>query len=284
MLPRPTEIRRVIVVVLDGLRPDAIERFGCTHIQRLSRMSAWTPRASSVSPSVTAAALTSLFTGVSPEVHGIDSEDFRLPRAPQRLSPLTRVLADAGVPCATFIRKLPLLYRGLARQMARYAGVSNAHFAGDSAAELLLAARATLEEQHEGFIFLHWPDADTAGHVHGWMSEPYRQGCLALDTALGALAAAADIANDPGTLLVALADHGGGGAVANDHDSEHRLDRTIPLIMRGPLVARVELLAPRLVDVPATVLWALGIDVPSSYEGRVLHEAFAAASEMTAVV
>ncbi|MFP5356117.1 MAG: hypothetical protein ACLGIK_13375, partial [Gemmatimonadota bacterium] len=75
--------------------------------------------------------------------------------------------------------------------------------------------------------------------------------------------------------LVALADHGGGGAVARDHDSTHPHDRTIPLVLAGGDVVSGEL-APlsSLLDVPATIAWAMGAGVPSGYAGRALVEAF----------
>jgi arylsulfatase A-like enzyme len=53
-----------------------------------------------------------------------------------------------------------------------------------------------------------------------------------------------------------------------------RADRTIPLLFAGAAVTGEELDAPSLLDVPATVLWALGVPVPTSYVGRPLHEAF----------
>ena len=110
------------------------------------------------------------------------------------------------------------------------------------------------------------------------MSDAYAEAARRLDASLGLLAAIAEIGRDPGTLLVALADHGGGGVVATDHNSPHPLDRTIPIILAGAAVACGEL-APfsSIIDVPVTVLWALGVMVPPDYEGRVLLEAFAEA-------
>lgn len=43
-----------------------------------------------------------------------------------------------------------------------------------------------------------------------------------------------------------------------DHESDHPLDRTIPMLLARTAVAGDELDAPLLLDVPATVLWALG--------------------------
>ena len=56
----------------------------------------------------------------------------------------------------------------------------------------------------------------------------------------------------------------------------HPHDRTIPLVVAGGGVAQGEL-APctSILDVPATVAWALGVPVPPEYAGRVLVEAFA---------
>jgi arylsulfatase A-like enzyme len=104
------------------------------------------------------------------------------------------------------------------------------------------------------------------------MSLAYSQACRRLDDNLGALVATID--GDPDTLLIALADHGGGGRVANDHDSSHALDRTIPLILAGSGVVRGPLGRCTLLDVPPTILFALGLDVPDCLEGRVLDEAF----------
>jgi arylsulfatase A-like enzyme len=97
-----------------------------------------------------------------------------------------------------------------------------------------------------------------------------------MDQALGDLAGALARHEGDNTLLIALADHGGGGAVANDHDSMHPADQTIPIILAGAGVAPGTLGGSvSLLDVPPTVLWALGVAVPPSYEGRVLSGAFA---------
>ena len=75
---------------------------------------------------------------------------------------------------------------------------------------------------------------------------------------------------------IALADHGGGGAVATHHNSAHPLDTTIPIFMAGGAGCRGEMTpGASLLDVPATVCWALGLPLPESYAGRPLTSAFA---------
>jgi hypothetical protein len=63
--------------------------------------------------------------------------------------------------------------------------------------------------------------------------------------------------------------------VANDHDSDHPTDRTVPVVLAGAGIEPGTVLdAMTLLDVPTTILWALGVRRPASYEGRVLTEAF----------
>lgn len=269
-------VSRIIVVVLDGLRADAIPLFALPTLTRLARNGASTLAASTVSPSVTAAAMGSLFTGVLPVDHGRTGDRFRAPRPRIPLQPLPRIMRDAGIPTFAFLARLPLLYRPLAARLAGIAGVQEARFSGNNAHEIVAAARDTLSHQRRGLFVFHWPDGDRAGHAHGWTSRPYSRAIMQMDEALGALDALTGASGDRETLLVAMADHGGGGARLRDHDSTHKHDRTIPMILSGGTVVTGEL-APQssLLDVPATIAWAMGVTVPAGYAGRPLTEAFA---------
>lgn len=266
---------RVVVAVLDGLRPDAITSCALPHWSRLQQRGASTMTGDTVRPSVTAAALTSLFSGVAPQVHGIESEKFQLPRAPQRLPLITTTLAAHGLHTAVHIRRVPWLYRGLARQFARLAGAHHVTMTGETAAEILDAARPTLRTSRPGFTFLHFPDADRAGHAHGWMSPEYLDAARHLDDALGALADELHVPNAEDTLLIACADHGGGGAVRTHHNSTHPLDTTIPVLLAGAGVASGRALdGVHWLDIPATAAWVLGVTPPAAWSGRPLVGAF----------
>ncbi|MEP6778785.1 MAG: alkaline phosphatase family protein, partial [Gemmatimonadaceae bacterium] len=141
------------------------------------------------------------------------------------------------------------------------------------------AAERTLKTQENGLIVLHWPDADKAGHANGWMSPQYARAARNADNALGDLAARID-ADDASSLLIVVADHGGGGVRANEHDSMHPLDYTIPIVFAGGGVVQRHLGANvDLLDVPATILWSLGIAQPESYAGRPIRNAFRATED-----
>lgn len=275
---RASPVRRVVLVVLDGLRPDAIPRFGLAHVSRLAHEGASTMRGRTVSPSVTACAMASLLTGAAPERHGLQSERFHIPRPRGVLHPLPRLLADHALPTSAFLAAMPTLFSGIAHRIAAHLGIHQAHFRGKSCDEIVASAQRTLREQRRGLIVLHLPDADRAGHDHGWMSDGYATAARRMDAAVGTLLGAVDLTN-PATLLIALADHGGGGAVPDHHNSDHPLDRTIPLILAGGAVRRGELPpGSSLMDVPATICWALGVPRPESYAGTPLTSAIGRAA------
>lgn len=281
-MTRVSPIQRVIVVVLDGLRPDAIPRFGLHHTAALARRGASTMLGRTVEPSVTAAAMASLLTGATPERHGLQDTRFRITRPRGVLHPLPRVLAEKSLPTSAFLARMPMLMTGIAQRISTHLGFSQARFSGLGASDILTAATATLREQRRGMILLHWPDGDAAGHAHGWMSEGYADAARGMDRELGRLVAMLDL-EDPATLLIALADHGGGGTRVDHHDSAHPLDRTIPIMLAGGAVRRGDLGAgSSLLDVPATVCWALGIAQPESYAGRPLMHAIPGVIEAVA--
>ena len=271
---RPTVVKRAIVVVLDGLRPDAITAFDLTHVRRLMQLGASTMCARTISPSITWSALTSLLTGVRPQLHGVLSDSVHLPQPQIELTPLPRILRSAGMPSSAFLGELPALYRMFASRIAERLGFSHARFSGKSASEVLLASLGALRVQREGLIFVHWADADRAGHAHGWMSPQYGEAARRVDAALGRLAAEIDIEHDESTVLLALADHGGGGIVPNEHDGDHPLNTAIPVVVAGATVRHLCMRDVSLLDVPATVAWVLGGLVPDSYSGRALVEIF----------
>ena len=274
-----TAIRRVIIVVLDGLRPDAIDAFDLSNIRAMALSGASTMSARTVSPSCTWPAMTSLLSGLPPETHGILRDSLHVPRPKTQLEPLPALLSQAGLHSAVFLRALPRLYRGTARLIARGLGFAEARFAGATAEEVTMAASKNLRTQERGLIVMHWADADQAGESHGWMTQEYGDACRRLDSAVGQLINVTSCSSDPHTLVIALADHGGGGVTLNDHCEEHHLNWTIPLILAGGSVRNMTLEEAHLLDVPATAAWVLGVTRPASYAGRVLIEAIGTGEE-----
>lgn len=270
-LPR---VRRVTVVVLDGLRPDAIEKFSLYAVARLVHSGASTMRGQAVTPSVTAAAMATLLTGASPERHGLQSDRFHLPLSRGLLHPWPRLLAAQQLGTTVLLARIPALFMPVARGFASILGVGETRFVGDGCGEIAAEALTVLARQRRGVVLLHLPDADRAGHAHGWMSPEYALAVGRMDNALGRLLQQIDL-EDPAELVIACADHGGGGGRPTGHDSAHPFDTTIPVVLAGGDVFPGDL-GPNVAfaDLPATILWSLGLPIPATYAGQPLTQAF----------
>ena len=139
-------VSRVVVVVLDGLRPDAIGSFRLTAIAELMAGGAWTLDATTVSPSVTVAAITSLLTGVSPDTHGLKGDRVFIPRAAAELIALPEILASARFDSWGFVHHLPVIFRGVAARVARRLGFRRLSVDGTTANDILDAATPLLSK------------------------------------------------------------------------------------------------------------------------------------------
>jgi predicted AlkP superfamily pyrophosphatase or phosphodiesterase len=261
--PRPAPSAappRVVIVSMDGVRPDAVSQGDAPNLARLAARGAFTWGAQTVFPPTTLPAHASMLSGYLPPAHGILFNELRPARGP--------------IPCATVF------------SVARAAGLRTALVAGKdkfgqlnkpgSLDDFLIVdgdpavASEAVVRIAAGFdlVFAHLPQTDLAGHAHGWMSAAYMAQLGRSDEALGRILAAT-----PSTsTVIVTADHGG-------HDRVHGAliweDMTIPWVMAGPLVmpgslgGRVST-----ADTAATALAVLGLRLPPDAVGRVVEDAF----------
>lgn len=262
---------RLVVVLADGLRPDAITPDRMPTLYSLGRDYVRVRHAVTVRPSVTVAALTSLATGVSPDRHGFLNPGLAFLSTIHSLQPLPGVLGRHGITTHLYLNDMPRVHRPLVNMVVRLSGITRISFAGRDALDVARAARDEERPADRRLEFLYMTDADRAGHAHGWMSEPYTRAVVAVDRAIGLLT------QSPNTMLLVLADHGGGGVTPTDHDTPHPVNDRIPIVIAGPGIRRRRAIETptTILDVPPTILFAFGVDVPASYEGRALSGAFA---------
>ncbi|MFJ6652370.1 alkaline phosphatase family protein [Microbacterium sp. NPDC091313] len=206
-----------VVFVLDGLGAHNLAaRSG--HARFLSSLGSRSSVARTVFPSTTAAALTSLLTGVDPGRHGIVGYRVRIPgtdeapnqlhgwethhldpRVWQRAAPILETEARAGRP--VFVVSRPE-YRGTGFTEATLRG---AEIVGvDSLTERVTVA-ADIAASHPGaLVYLYAPDLDSAGHRYGWESDEWTAALEGVDTAVRRFSDALA----PGTGALLTADHG----------------------------------------------------------------------------
>ena len=264
-------MRRVVLVLADGLRPDAITPTDMPSLDTLARRYTTALRATTIRPSRTVAALASLATGVAPATHGLIEPGLGFLKRLPFLRPLARELSRGGVSSQVVASELLPAGRAVLWALTKAAGLSRYQSAGLRARDVARAALFSALGQDDGLTFVYLNDCDQAGHAHGWMSPQYRAAAAELDAAIGVLA---DLTEH--SLLIVMADHGGGGVSSHDHAEPHPTNDHIPLILAGPDVTRRhQLTRPiSLLDVPPTLLWWFGLEVPVVYEGRILSQAF----------
>jgi hypothetical protein len=269
-------MRRVVLVLADGLRPDAITPTDMPSLDALARTYTMALRARTVRPSRTVAALASLATGVAPATHGLIEPGLGFLARLPALRPLARELTRGGVPSQVVASELLPAERAVLWALTKAAGLGKYRSAGLRARDVARTAKAAVLAPSGGLTFVYLNDCDEAGHAHGWMSSQYRAAAVEVDAAIGVLS---DLTEH--SLVIVMADHGGGGVSTHDHAEPHPINDHIPLILAGPDVTRRHQLTRQvsLLDVPPTLLWWYGLSVPAAYEGRVLTQAFTLMSD-----
>lgn len=262
---------RCVVVLADGLRPDAVTVSHMPTLHALGRDYTRATHAATVRPSVTVAALTSLATGVSPATHGLVEPGLGFLTRLGGLRPLAKELSRSRVPTRVAGGAPAARSRPIAWALTAFAGLEKLVLAPGEAPEIAAAALPSLDA--DGFTFLYLPDCDRAGHARGWMSAQYMHAATRIDEAISTL-----LPRLKDTLLIVVADHGGGGVHPNEHDAPHPVNDRIPLVLAGPRVRRHHAITRpvSLLDVPPTILRWFGADVPPSYEGAPLTDGFVA--------
>ena len=270
----------VLVISIDGLRPDAIERFGATTILRLMREGSYALTAQTILPSKTLPSHTSMLTGVDADRHGITWNDERVDDHGHVDVPTVFGLAKAqGFRTAAFFSKTKFHHLEAPNTIDYVRSPKGGIF--DSrwdATRTVSEVRKHLESRSAApnLVFVHLGEPDYAGHMFGWMGRVYGNAVRAADHAVAELLDRAEDHFGRGNFTVILtADHGGHG---RNHGSEDPRDTTIPWIAWGKGVAAgVELpTGIRTMDTAATALWLLGVDAPAAWVGTAQVNAFGA--------
>ena len=263
----------MVLVSIDGLRPDAIARFTAPTLQRLIKEGSYSLSARTIMPSTTLPSHTSMLSGEPPDEHGVFWNNVTSAKVDVvNFSTVFSVAREHGYRTAAFFSKAkfgPLQRPGT----LDYSQAPGGWFGRWLGARTVADVRSYLEDQRPNVLFVHLSDPDVAGHSSGWMSQAYGQAVQTADAALGQLLTVADRAYGKGNYsLVVTADHGGH---AYGHGTSDPQDVTIPWIAWGRGV-NAGLLDEKIdtFDTAPTVLWLLGVEEPDEWDGSPVEEAF----------
>lgn len=259
-------IRRVLIISLDGLRPDAISAAPMPNLLLLMQTSAYTLAAKTIFPSATLPSHASMLTGLCPDKHGVDWNDYLPERGYAQGVDIFDLAHAAGLKTVMYVSKEKLI------QITEPASLDVFRYINDR--DVVVAQRITEEFPVDfGLMFVHFATPDAMGHAYGWMSPQYISVVQRADEAIGTLLN--DLENHglrQETLIIITADHGGH---EQSHGSRDPLDMTIPWIVSGPGVRAGILSSPvQTTDTAATAAWALGLAQPAEWDGWPVLEAF----------
>lgn len=253
---------KVILISIDGMRPDGVIACGHPFFTELKEMSSYTLAGSSVIPPVTLPCHTTMFYGIPPQRHGTLTNSYTPPVRP--VKGLAEQLCAAGKKCAAFHNWESIRHIWQSETM-QYTSYINAYEEENTDEILTEQVLNLIARKAPDFVFLHLVETDEkGGHDHGWMTPKY------LDQLRNALTCAQRIYQAAGQdyHIIITADHGG-------HDRTHGLDcpedMTIPMFYYGKFFVRGKKLPESsLLDLAPTIAWLTGVPASREWEGNVI--------------
>lgn len=268
-------VDRVLVISVDGLRPDMLLRAETPRIRTLMARGSFTMWANTTDVAVTLPSHVSMLTGVTPEKHGVHHNNVGLgfPAYPTLMEQVKR--------------HRPSLRCGVIAGKAKFVaflkpGTVDVSIvpARDGDVDDLWVARNVVAQIQAGtpdVLFVHFPTVDGVGHTQGWGTQAQLEAVAAADSAVGmVLDALEEQKLLDKTLIILSADHGGQG-LSHGRQPDGTTDprsRHIPWIIAGPQVredfdlTRNWQLVVHTEDTFATACYFLGVPLARDIDGR----------------
>ena len=252
-------MRKVHLILSDGMRPEAMEACGNPYVKELLDSSLVKLHAKTVMPSVTLPCHMSLFHSVDPTRHGIATNTY-VPQV-RPIRGLFEVLKANRKKSGFFYDWHEL------RDLARPGSVAvESFFQGDTYGyeqtmpKVLEASLKAWKEDDLDFAFTYFGWSDGAGHGKGWMTEEYLRAVSGAFDCIRQL-----IENAPeDCVTIVTADHGG-------HDRTHGTtmdeDMLIPIIIHGAGLQGIIEQEASIKDLAPTIVKLLGCEPDEDWEG-----------------
>jgi hypothetical protein len=265
--------RRVVLVLVDGLRLDAS--------QKMPRLNELRQRGADLSvrvgqPSLSYPSWTVIVSGVWQEVSGVTTNWYE---GEVRVDTIFKAARDAGMPAVVVggggWKKL---YGSHLTEFVKVPGPEDenappeawAQMDGDS---LRLAIRV-LDDYPEGLILIYFGGTDELAHLYGGVSSQYLDEVQRVDGYIGLLAERLDPEKD---VLIVTADHG--HVDIGGHGGWEQSVLHVPLVMVGKAIRHGVYTERLQADIAPTIAALLGIPIPVHAQGRPLVEMLEASAE-----
>jgi arylsulfatase A-like enzyme len=244
-----------VVISIDGLRPDAIEKAPAPNLLRLIERGAYCPKAETIRPSVTLPSHTSMLSGLAYRNHGVTWNGWRAGHFGHPT--VFSVAAQAGLGTAMFFAKEKFYFLAHPQAVSFVFGppipnrpppdddyadpewvayrikveeatakklppppplppLTPRPWASRFYAESIARAFAAAWTEHAWpLTFVHLAEPDTAGHARGWMSLDYLNAVRKADRAVGSILDAVDASGRSATTAFLVTADHGGSGTGH---------------------------------------------------------------------
>lgn len=251
----------VVVVSIDGLRPDALSIERTPNILEMATRGAASWLAQTVYPPITLPSHASMLTGYPPAVHGLNFGNYTPDKGVSRVPTVFSYARAAGMRTAMVVGKDKFYHLKLEGSLDSFEiGMGDDDIVNRAIVQLQMGA---------DLLMVHLPDVDVCGHANQWMSPKYLQQVIEADQAVGRLRRALP----PQATMILTADHGGLGPT---HGVDRASDMSIPWVIAGPEIRENVVLSRRVstMDTAATALDVLGLRLAADAVGKPVVESF----------
>ena len=253
---------KVILISIDGMRPDGLLKCKNSYVDELKKIASYTFDARTVFPSVTLPCHMSMFHSVPPERHGTTTNTY-MPQV-RPINGLFEQLKNAGKISAMYYGWEPL--RDVSRPGSLMeSGYINAYSFEHTDAMLTDRALDYIALAKPDFVFLYMVETDEkGGHDNGWMSDAYLD---YINRAISNVKRVIEETKGEYTVIVA-ADHGGHNRVHGSHIDEAM---TIPMFFYGSqFVSGKEFCNATILEIAPTIADIIGGPPAREWEGKSL--------------
>jgi len=284
------DIDHVIVVGIDGMSPDGIQKAKTPVLDSILKVAAYTFTCQAVLPTSSSPNWASMIMGAGPDKHGVTSNSWQPHK--QTIDLECEGTKRNGKPSGMW----PTIYGELRRQnpgaviacfndwLAYNRLFEKGVVDRQRDANLLQAASHTgykgitkkaaryFKKKKPDFMFVHLDHVDHAGHHDGHGTRPYYDAVSVADEQIGKIVQAikeSGVAER--TMLLIVADHGGKG---HGHGGDSPEEVNVPWILTGPSVVNGQLQVHiNTYDTAATLAYLLGIKAPECWVGKPILQA-----------
>ena len=251
---------KVILISIDGMRPDGLKKCGNPYVKELERLCAHTYTAQTVYPSSTFPCHYSMAHSVTPERHGMLGNKYVEPKAP--IPGIFEKIRKVGGACA-FLYGWDIIRDIATPGSCRYTCYIHSDMMPSVDTALTDEAMRIMDSHDTDFVFLYLVDTDDkGGHSKGWMSEEY---LYRISIAIDNVKRIIEKYGDRYSVII-MSDHGGHDYL---HGTDLPEDMTIPLFFYGPAFKGGEALEGlSILDIAPTVATLMEIECAEEWEGH----------------